>query len=457
MKKENGHLAGPREVAEANDRVRSPSLMPEKYEAEKPCFGVKGESSEKSNRASPIVKHTPNEGVLGRVVPAGVIGATPREIATDYIDRGWAPIPLPFKQKRPVGEEWQRLRIDRSTVNNLFKGEKNIGVLLGAVSGGLTDVDLDCPEAVIAAQYLLPSPTRTFGRASKLRSHYLYVTDLHKTQAKAAISFKDDDATLCEVRIGGNGKGALTVFPGSTHPSGEPITWDNDESVREVDGDVLIRSARRLAAAAILARRFPGPHNRHDAGLTLGGFLARCGFDKQEAESFARAVCVASNQAMDIEDVVRAVADSLSNHANGGRSGGLPKMREVFGVKGADKVAKWLRYAGVGFDGQGDVTDGSTIQSGTRTASWSLMSPMQFSFCGTTRGSAGALRMTRCSARRCWLSLYQWWATMPLRLMSSRRVRFTTLTSPNSSNTCSIVVCRILAAKRCLRPFTHAR
>ncbi|MGO9234716.1 MAG: hypothetical protein ACLP4V_11785 [Methylocella sp.] len=46
-----------------------------------------------------------------------------------------------------------------------------------------------------------------------------------------AIQFLDpevDDkkrATLLEVRCGGGGKGAQTVFPGSVHPSGEAIQW----------------------------------------------------------------------------------------------------------------------------------------------------------------------------------------------------------------------------------------
>jgi hypothetical protein len=31
---------------------------------------------------------------------------TPLDIALEYIARGWAPIPIPHKRKKPAGEEW---------------------------------------------------------------------------------------------------------------------------------------------------------------------------------------------------------------------------------------------------------------------------------------------------------------------------------------------------------------
>src|SRR3712207_8239719 len=46
-------------------------------------------------------------------------------------------------------------------------------------------------------------------------------------------------STILEVRIGGGGKGAQTVFPGSVHESGEPIEWDRD-------GDPADRKSTRL-------------------------------------------------------------------------------------------------------------------------------------------------------------------------------------------------------------------
>jgi hypothetical protein len=109
------------------------------------------------------------------------------EIALEYIASGWAVVPVPHKSKRPVGEAWQKLRITEADAPQWFNGEaQNIGVLLGEASAGLTDIDLDWPEARAAAGYFLP-PTAIFGRASSPGAHWLYVTELAGTETKAAI------------------------------------------------------------------------------------------------------------------------------------------------------------------------------------------------------------------------------------------------------------------------------
>jgi Bifunctional DNA primase/polymerase, N-terminal len=160
------------------------------------------------------------------------------EIASDYIARGSAPLPLSYKAKKPVGMAW---RIDASNVAQYFNGApQNIGVQLGPISHDLIDVDLDCPEAIIVAQYFLPQTGAIFGRASARGAHRLYyASDLADTVGRATLQFKDpnlakakgnteDDrkAMLVELRIGGGGKAAQSVFPGSSHPTGELIAWE---------------------------------------------------------------------------------------------------------------------------------------------------------------------------------------------------------------------------------------
>ena len=61
--------------------------------------------------------------------------------ARDYIERGWAPVPVPFRTKGPLLEEWQNTRVDAETAPNFFNsGLQNIGIILGAASGGLHDL-----------------------------------------------------------------------------------------------------------------------------------------------------------------------------------------------------------------------------------------------------------------------------------------------------------------------------
>ena len=57
------------------------------------------------------------------------------EIALDYIGRGWNPVPVPFRQKRPILDAWQDLTINVDNASTYFNGNaQNIGVALGAAS-----------------------------------------------------------------------------------------------------------------------------------------------------------------------------------------------------------------------------------------------------------------------------------------------------------------------------------
>jgi hypothetical protein len=165
----------------------------------------------------------------------------------DYISLGWSPVPVPFRSKGPVLDAWEELRITAETAPNYFNGARgNVGIILGPASGGLTDLDLDCIEAVRAAPYILPR-TAVFGRPSKPASHWVYRTNLSETQDRAAIKLMGSDKSgLLEVRMGANGLAAQTVFPPSTHKeTGEPIAWTErgPGEVAEVGGDELAARA----------------------------------------------------------------------------------------------------------------------------------------------------------------------------------------------------------------------
>lgn len=279
---------------------------------------------------------------------------TPEATALQYAMRDWNPLPVPFKQKKPIGNDWQHRVITGSKVH-LFFGDRpmNIGVQLGLKSGRLTDIDLDCPEAAVIARAVLPKTGAIFGRASKRDSHYLFNTSLASRLTQAALQFKDpiSKCMLLEVRIGGGDKGAQTVFPGSVHESGEAIDWETDGDPAEVDGDELVWRAGLLAALCLFARHWPTKPTpgesgrRHDAALTIGGFLARCGFDvspvKLNTEWVARAA-----QDEEWRDRVRAAHDAATAYQKDARTRGYPALKELFGDKVAEKAAEWLDYNG---------------------------------------------------------------------------------------------------------------
>ena len=144
---------------------------------------------------------------------------TPLEVALDYIGRGWSPIPVRFRGKKPLHDDWSKLRITRETAARYFNGAQlNVGVLMGEASGGLADVDLDCPEALALAARFLPPTGSVFGRKGKPGSHRLFTSAVPKT-----VQFQDPDGggMLLELRS----SGGQTVFPPSIHESGERIDW----------------------------------------------------------------------------------------------------------------------------------------------------------------------------------------------------------------------------------------
>ena len=290
---------------------------------------------------------------------------------TDYITRGWNPVPLPFKGKNPDGlpgsVNWHNRRIDESNRAKSFpvsedrEARRNVGIQLGEVSNGATDVDIDCREALLIADYFLPKTGAIFGHTSqppqphsKPKSHYIYHTDLVDalgTKGKAAEQFHDpnlkkEKGLLLELRYGGNGKGAQTVAPGSIHTSGEPVEWApgfNGEPAA-IEGLKLLKACKLLAAASLLGRHWPEHGQRHEAALRLGGLLARCGFTCEEAEHFAEAVAIAAGAPEGVEGNRREARDAFKCHAEKGNVYGFRAMVDMFGQKTAEDCARWLNY-----------------------------------------------------------------------------------------------------------------
>jgi hypothetical protein len=211
------------------------------------------------------------------------------EIALEYIAMGWRPIPIPYREKGPTIEGWTELKITQETAPQYFNGApQNIGIILGEASKGLCDVDIDCPEALVLAPYLLPATPGRFGRASKRASHWLYVSDVPKHIKYEDPNIDGPGKTIVELRSGG----VQTVFPGSTHVSGEFIGLEDDAdlaTIPHVAREALEEAVGKLAAACLLARHFPRK-GRHDFCLALGGGLLRDGWDEGEAEQFVHLV-----------------------------------------------------------------------------------------------------------------------------------------------------------------------
>ncbi len=182
-----------------------------------------------------------------------MLGPDLLDAARTYLRRGYMPVPIPAGQKGPRLKGWQRLRLAEDDLPAHFKGRGNIGLLLGEPSGGLVDVDLDCPEArALAADHLPPTPAKT-GRHGAPESHWWYVVEGAITSARHRDPV--DKTVIVELRS----TGLQTLVGPSIHPSGEPYDALEGEPTR-VDAAHLAACVGALAEAAIRARHGDAPN-----------------------------------------------------------------------------------------------------------------------------------------------------------------------------------------------------
>ena len=201
-----------------------------------------------------------------------------KEAAHGYIDRGWSVVPVPRGEKGCKLRGWETLRIGPEQVSEFFTEDSNVGVVLGEASGGLTDIDLDCPEAEHAGGRSLPK-TLTSGRGNKVRHHWYVAT------GSVSFKFKDTNGdVLVEVRSDGH----QTVAFGK-HPSGERYEWINDLEPLEIEAHELRSAAARVAVSALLARHLP-EKGRHDTALAYAGYVLKnlmdLGEDQDDATEY---------------------------------------------------------------------------------------------------------------------------------------------------------------------------
>ena len=205
------------------------------------------------------------------------------EQAISYIRRGWSPVPVVYKDKMPsCGRGWEQLRLTEDDVETHFNnGETNIGVILGPPSGGLVDIDLDCPEALRLARFVLPKTELRFGRESTPDSHWLYKAPI---EGRTAYTDPITKETLVEIRSSGSqDKFHQTVFPPSVHTSGEQIYWSSDGDPLEIVDSKLIDSVSQLAALCLMVRYWPAEGGRQDFAMRVAGVLLRGGMPVDQA------------------------------------------------------------------------------------------------------------------------------------------------------------------------------
>lgn len=260
---------------------------------------------------------------------------TIHQTARHYLQKGYAITPIAPGTKRPVRPNWTGERISEAEMKNYFSHDQGIGLILGRASGGLTDVDLDCPEAVRIGERFLPLTEMVHGRTSNPHSHFWYTCDPCPKYRR----FEDvDGACLLEVRADGH----QTVVPPSVNPSGEELSWYRDGDPSTQPASEVEVAAERLAAACLLARHWPHKGSRNEAALALSGvLLSHLGWGVDEAEKFMGALADAAN---DDEQQSRIITVSSTKKKLDSIDPvtGLPKLKELVGEDVVQRAWQWL-------------------------------------------------------------------------------------------------------------------
>ena len=275
--------------------------------------------------------------------------------AARYIERGWAPVPIPARQKGPRISDWQRLRIGLEDVPRYFNNGQNVGIITGKASGWLVTADLDCPEAVALAGRFL-EPTLTGGRESVPDGHWWYISPGLEHREFEGIPKTASEGTILELRSTDH----QTVVEPSVHPSGERYRWSrNGLEPLKIGAEELTTAARRLAVAALIACHLPeskergGGGGRYHFSLALAGYLLRHEEEPEDVEKLLKASWDAkgwhgierhrTSSYAGIERAVRDTAEKLrrGDPATGGRA--LEGMVQGLPRKIADFLG-WERF-----------------------------------------------------------------------------------------------------------------
>jgi hypothetical protein len=179
-----------------------------------------------------------------------------RKIAQEYIDLGWAVVPLVKGEKR-ANTKWQ----SRIYTPDDFPLDAGTALKCGE------------PAFEIAPAFL-PNTGLIDGRHNKPMSHWWYVCEGMKTRQFTGLKQPDGSKQmLVEIRSTG---GYCAAAP-SGHPSGDVYVWAHQREALRLTQEELIAPVNHVSIATLCAIHYPGSGARHAMVGHLAAFLCKCG------------------------------------------------------------------------------------------------------------------------------------------------------------------------------------
>ena len=137
------------------------------------------------------------------------------DYAIQYHRRGWNILPIAAGTKKPTCEykHWLTTRQTEQDIRRLFVGNVGVGVILGAVSGGLYVRDFDIADAHEQWKAAHRELANTLPTAATRRGAHVYFRNTEHLRTR-----KFTDGEL-------RGNGSYVVAPPTRHPEGNYYQW----------------------------------------------------------------------------------------------------------------------------------------------------------------------------------------------------------------------------------------
>lgn len=163
------------------------------------------------------------------------------------------------RDKSPTVRAWRHLTTRRARVETIEAWERagmlaSVGIICGAVSGGLVVVDCDGDEAVQTFRRAFPRLADTYSVKSgsgQGEHFYLLADDVPATARVVGAAFGN-----IEMRS----NGSYVIAPPSLHPSGNPYTVHQDYEIRWVANLIALRNWIHGQIADKHGGVMPAPH-----------------------------------------------------------------------------------------------------------------------------------------------------------------------------------------------------
>lgn len=226
--------------------------------------------------------------------------------------------------EEPIRTDWLKLRMSLTDVDQWFpmNENRNIGIILGDLAdpcGDLVVVDIVDKDALPFAEAYLPK-TMVFGRASRRKSHWVYLTHAeYKCDAVEPSKFVAGGGIIIEVR----GDRQLAVFPGSIHESGELISFEEGRDFSSTPSvaqkhELEVGIDMILIATVLYKRWITG--DRRSLALNAAKCLLSAGWTQGAVEHLFTLVAKQAGDD-DIGSHLAAIQSAIDTRYKSGRSG----------------------------------------------------------------------------------------------------------------------------------------